>query len=307
MPINTGNLAKMLWPGLNDIYGHKYDEYPEEYTQIFEQKDSTKNFEEFIGLTGYGMASVKPEGSPITYDSEQQGFLTRFNHAVYATGFIITEEMIDDDQYMVTGKRRTEGLAYSMNVTCETVHANVLNRAFNTAYPGGDSTSLIASAAQTDTSHPNVSGGSWTNGPITNADLSEGVLEQAVIDIGNFQDDRGKQMRAMTKRLIIRHDNQFESERILGSTLRVDTTNNDINAIKSLGFIPEVTVNHFLLDTDAWFVQTNVPHGLCTVNRKAMAFNIDDEFDTGNVKFKVTKRFSAGWIDPRCLYGSSGA
>jgi len=308
MPITTGNFAKLLWPGLNAIYGHKYNEYPEESKMIFETKGSHKAFEEDVGITGFGTASVKTEGNPIGYDTEQQGFLTRYNHVVYGLGFIITEEMMDDDQYDTVGQRRTEGLAYSMRVTKEIVAANVLNRAFNVAYVGGDNASLIASVGGGGSvSHPNVSGGSWTNGVATAADLSEAALEQAVIDIGNFLDDRGKQMKALPKKLIIKNDLQFEAQRILESILQSGSANHDINAMRSMGAIPEVVINHYLTDVDAWFILTDVPNGMTHFERKAAKFAADNDHDTSNAKFKCTERYSFGWTDPRCLYGSPGA
>lgn len=308
MAINTGNFAKLLYPGLNTIYGHKYNEYAKECDQIFEGRSSRRAYEEDQGVTGFGLASVKTEGNAITYDSEQQGFLTRYNHIVYGLGFIITEEMIEDDQYDVVGQRRTEGLAYSMRQTEETVGANVLNRAFNTSYVGGDSATLIASAGGGgSTSHANVSGGTWTNGVATAADLSEATLEQAVIDIADYKDDRGKKIQVMPKQLIIPKDLQFEAERILESRLRVGSADNDVNALYTMGSIPKVVVNHYLTDADAWFIQTDMPNGLIKYNRKGMAFNMDNDFDTSNAKFKATARYSFGWTDPRCIYGSPGA
>lgn len=307
MPINSGNFAKLLYPGLNTIYGHKYNEYPLECAQIYETRTSNRAYEEDISITGFGLASVKNEGSSISYDTEQQGFLTRFNHLVYASGFIITEEMMDDDQYDTVGQRRTEGLAYSVRQTQETVAANVLNRAFDTAYTGGDGASLIASGASGSASHPNVSGGTWTNGPSTAGDLSEAVLEQAVIDIGNFKDDRGKRIQVMPKQLIIPNGSQFEAERILGSKLRVATADNDTNALYSMGSIPKVIVNHYLTDPNAWFVQTDIPNGMIHYERKPVSFAIDNDFDTSNAKFKVQYRESRGWVDPRCMYGNDGA
>lgn len=307
MPISTGSNAKLLWPGLNTIYGISYNEYPLECVQIFETLQSSKAFEEDLGMTGFGLASVKAQGAAGTYDTERQAYLTRFNHVTYFTGFIITEENMDDDQYDTIGEHRTKGIAYAVRQTQETVAANVLNRAFNSSYPGGDGSSLIASAAVTDTSHPNASGGSWTNGPITDADLSEASLEQAVIDIANFKDDRGKRIQVMPRQLIIANGNQFEAERILGSQLRPGTADNDTNALYAMSSVPKVIVNHYLSDTDAWFVQTNIPNGMTRYQRKAPVFAVDNDFDTSNAKFKVSYRESWGWKDPRCLYGSEGA
>lgn len=308
MAIVAGNFAKLLYPGLNAIYGHKYNEHPLECSQIFETKNSRRAFEEDLGVTGFGLAAVKSEGNAISYDTEQQGFLTRYNHVVYALGFVITEEMMDDDQYDVVGQRRTEGLAFSMRQTEETIAANVLNRAFNTSYVGGDAATLVASAGSGGSaSHPNVSGGTWTNGPTAAADLSEAALEQAVIDIGKFTDDRGKKIQVNQKALIIPVDLQFEAERILKSALRPGSSENDLNAIYTMGSIPKIIVNHYLTDTDAWFVQTNMPNGLTKYNRKSATFAMDNDFDTSNAKFKGTMRFSYGWTDPRCIYGSPGA
>ncbi len=308
MPITTGNFAKLLWPGLNTIYGHKYNEFPQEFKEIFETKGSRKAYEEDVGVTGFGTAAVKTEGGRIGYDTEQQGFLTRYNHVVYGLGFIITEEMMEDDQYDTVGQRRTEGLAYSMRVTKEIVAANVLNRAFNTSFVGGDSATLIASAGGGgSTNHPNVSGGSWTNGPVTAADLSEAALEQAVIDIGNFLDDRGKQMKVLSKKLIIKNDLQFEAERILRSTFRVATADNDLNAMKTMGSIPQIAIDHYLTDVDAWFIKTDIPNGMTHFERKAAKFAADNDMDTSNAKFKCTERYSFGWTDPRTMYGSPGA
>jgi len=307
MPITTSNFAKLLYPGLNTIYGHKYNEKPMEWSQIFEQRSSKRAYEEDLSVTGFGLAPVKTEGNAIVYDTEQQGFLTRYQHVVIASGFIITEEMIDDDQYDTIGSRRTEGLAFSIRQTEEVMGANVLNRAFNTSYLGGDGATLIASTGAGSATHPNASGGTWTNGPTTDGDLSEAVLEQAVIDIGNFLDDRGKRIQVMPKCLIIPNGSQFEAERILGSTLRPGTADNDTNALYSMGSVPKVIVNHYLTDADAWFVQTDIPNGLIRYNRSDKGFSIDNDFDTSNAKFKVAKRFSVGWSDPRCCYGSEGA
>jgi len=306
MPINTGSFAKLLYPGLNKIYGQNYTEYPLECMQIFEEQMTSRAYEEDLGVTGFGMAAVKGEGNAITYDTEQQAFLTRYTPTVYALGFIITEEMMDDDLYDTIGSRRTEGLAYSMRQTKETVHANILNRAFNTSYVGGDSATLIACASAGSATHPNASGGTWTNGPLTDSDLSQAALEQAVIDISKFTDDRGKRMQVMPKQLIIPSDLQFEAERILQSVLQSGTADNDVNAIRTMGSIPKIVVNHYLTDSDAWFVQTAIPNGMKTMMRKAATFSIDNDFDTSNAKFKAQERYVAGWTDPRCMYGSTG-
>lgn len=308
MPINSGNFAKLLYPGLNTIYGHKYNEYEKECAQIFEARSSKRAYEEDLGVTGFGLAAVKTEGNALTYDTEQQGFLTRYNHVVYSLGFIITEEIMDDDQYDTVGQRRTEGLAFSQRQTEEIVSANIFNRAFNTGFTYGDGASLIASAGGGGSaSRPNVSGGTWTNGAATAGDLSEATLEQALIDIANYEDDRGKKIQVNAKQLIIANGNQFNAERILGSTLRSGTADNDTNAIYSMGMVPKVALNHYLTDADAWFIQTDMPNGFIKYERKAMNFGMDNDFDTSNAKFKSSARYSVGNTDQRSCWGSPGA
>lgn len=308
MPINTGNFAKLIYPGLNVIYGHKYNEKPKECSQIFEERTSKRAYEEDIGVTGFGLASIKTEGNASAYDSEQQGFLTRYTPIVYSLGFIITEEMMDDDLYDTVGQRRTEGLAFSQRQTEEIVSANIFNRAFNTNYTYGDSASLVASAGGGGSaSRPNVSGGTWTNGAATAGDLSEATLEQGLIDIANFKDDRGKRIQVNAKQLIIANGNQFNAERILGSTLRSDTANNDANAILSMGLVPKVALNHYLTDVNAWFIQTDMPNGFIKYNRKPMSFAMDNDFDTSNAKFKSAARYSVGVTDMRGVWGNPGA
>lgn len=307
MAINTGNFAKLLYPGLNAIYGHKYNEYAKECDSIYESRNSKRAYEEDQGVTGFGLAPVKQEGNSVVYDTEQQGFLTRYNHITYALGFIITEEMVEDDQYDVVGQRRTEGLAYSMRQTEETVAANVFNRAFNTSYTLGDSATLVASAGGGGSaSRANVSGGTWTNGAATAADLSEAALEQALIDIADYKDDRGKRIQVQAKQLIIANGNQFNADRILSSNLRVESADNDVNAIKNMGLVPKVVLNHYLTDADAWFIQTDMPNGFIKYNRKGMSFAMDNDFDTSNHKFKASQRNSFGATDPRCVWGNPG-
>lgn len=308
MPINTGSNPKLLYPGLNTIYGIKYSEKPKQCDQIFETRKTTRAYEEDLGMTGFGLASIKTEGNGVVYDTEQQGFLTRYTPVVWAMGFIITEENMDDDLYDTIGSRRTEGLAYSMRQTEEIVAANVLNRAFNTSYVLGDSATLVASAGGGGSaSRANVSGGTWTNGVATATDLSELALEQAKIDIDDYRDDRGKRIQANIKQLVIASSNQFEAERILESRLRPGSAENDVNAIYTMGTIPKVVVNNYLTDADAWFIQTDIPNGLMKMERKAMAFTMDNDFDTSNAKFKVQHRYAVGATDPRCIYGSPGA
>jgi hypothetical protein len=299
--INSGSFAKALWPGVNAWYGRAYDAYPEEYTKLFDKQTSSKAFEEDVGISSFGLAVQKSEGAPISYDSERQGFITRYQHAVYALGFIITREMMEDDQYDVIGKRKAEGLAFSMRQTKEVIGANVYNRAFNSAYTGGDGVALIAN------NHPNIKGGTWSNIIATASDLSEASLEQACIDIAGLTNDAGLLIAVRPEALIIPRQLIFEAKRILGTDGRVGTDNNDLNAIKTLGSIPTVITNHFLTDTDAWFIKTNVQNGMKYMERRADAFDMDNDWDTENAKFKATARYSFGWTDPRALYGSAGA
>lgn len=285
-----------------NIYdGKAYGEYSTEYNKLFETFKSSKAFEEDVGVSSFGLAVVKPEGAPIQMDSERQAFITRYSHVVYALGFIITREIMEDDQYDVVGQRKAQGLAYSMRQTKEVVAANVYNRAFNSSYVGGDGKELLA------TDHPNFAGGTWANELTTAADLSEAALEQACIDIAGFTNDRGLLIAAKPKTLIIPRQLMFEAKRILGSDGQVYSADNTLNAIKTMGMIPEVVVNHYLTDTDAWFIKTDVPHGMKHFERRADSFDMDNDFDTENAKFKATARYSFGWTDPRGLFGSPGA
>lgn len=300
--ITSGSFAKALWPGVNAWYGKAYNDYPTEWDKLgFEKNTSKKAYEEDVGLSSFGLASVKAEGAPITYDSERQGFTTRYNHVVYALGFQVTREAFEDDQYDVVGARKAKGLARSMRQTKEIVAANIFNRAFTAGYTGGDGSILCVS------SHPNVAGGTWSNVIGTAADLSEAALEQAVIDIAGFRDDRGLLIAAKPKKLILPYQLQFEAHRILKSVGRVGTDLNDPNAIKDMGLFSEVVVNHFLTDADAWFIVTDVNDGLKYFERRGDQFEMDNDFDTENAKFKATARYAFGWTDPRGVYGSAGA
>ena len=300
--INRANYSKLLWPGVNSFYGEAYAEFPVEYTGLFDTFTSQKAFEEDVGLTGFGLAAIKSEGGATTYDDSQQGFINRFQHVAYSLGFIITEEMIEDDQYRIPSQKKAASLAYSMRQTKEVVGANVYNRAFSSTYTGGDTKELCA------TDHPNVSGGSWANELATAADISEAALEQAIIDMGKWTDDRGLKIAVMPQKLIIPVDMQFDVERILMSPLQAGNSNNDINALKSTGRFPGgVFVNHYLTDADAWFIRTNVPEGMKYFERRADTFSEDNDFDTNNLKYKATARYSFGWTDPRGIYGSPGA
>jgi len=299
--ITSSSFAKLLWPGLNSIYGKEYADYPVEWDKLFEKNSSDRAYEEDLGLSSFGLASVKSEGAPIAYDSERQGFTSRYNHVVYALGFMITREIYEDDQYGKVGAQKAKALARSMRQTKEIVGANVYNRAFSGSYVGGDGVALISA------SHPNVAGGVFSNQIGTAADLSEAALEQAVIDIAGFRDDRGLLIAAKPEKLVIPYQLQFEAKRILGSDGRVGTDLNDPNVLKDMGIFSNVITNHYLTDADAWFILTSVKDGLKYFERRGDQFEMDNDFDTENAKFKATARYSFGWTDPRAIYGSAGA
>ena len=299
--ITSSSFAKLLWPGLNSIYGKEYADYPVEWDKLFEHNTSDRAYEEDLGLSSFGLANVKSEGAPITYDTERQGFTSRYNHVVYALGFIVTREIFEDDLYGKVGAQKAKALARSMRQTKEIVGANIYNRAFDSGYTGGDGVSLI------NASHPNVAGGTFSNQIGTAADLSEAALEQAVIDIAGFRDDRGLLIAAKPQQLVIPYQLQFEAARILSSDGRVGTDLNDPNVLKDKGMFTNVTINHYLTDADAWFIRTNVKDGLKYFERRGDQFEMDNDFDTENAKFKATARYSFGWSDPRSIFGSAGA
>src|SRR6266850_2857488 len=305
--ITTTSFAKALWPGVNKWYGDKYTEFPVEWTKLFDQFTSKRNFEEDVGVSGLGLLSTKAEGSGITYDSSRQGFTTRFQHVVYASGFIVTREAYEDDLYDVVGKQKAQSLAFSVRQTKEILAANVYNRAFNTSYTGGDASTLVASAGGGGSaSHPNIAGGTWTNGPSVAVDLSEAALEQAQIDIAQFQNDRGLKIAVRPQSLIIPVQTMFEATRILKGDWQVNNAERNVNAMKMMGLVPEIVVNHYLTDTDAWFLRTDTQDGMKYFERRADEFTTDDDFDTENAKYKATFRCSFGWTDPRGIYGSPG-
>lgn len=269
---------------------------------------SRRAFEEDVGQSGFGLAVVKSEGAPITFDTSRQGFTSRYQHVTYGLGFIVTREAYDDDLYDVVGKQKARSLAFSMRQTKEIIGANIYNRAFSSSYTGGDGASLIASAGGGgSSSHANVAGGTYTNGVATAADLSEAALEQAVIDIAAFTNDRGLKIAVRPRKLVIPYQLTFEADRILKTEGRVGTDLNDLNAIKARGLIPEVVINHYFTDADAWFILTDVKDGLKYFERRGDEFGMDEDFDTENAKYKATARYSFGWTDPRGIYGSPGA
>ena len=300
--ITSSSFAKLLWPGLNAIYGKAYNDYPVEWEKLFEKNTSDRAYEEDLGLSSFGLASVKAEGAPITFDSERQGFTSRYNHVVYALGFIITREIYEDDQYGKVGAQKAKALARSMRQTKEIVGANIYNRAFaGSGYVGADGKTLLAS------DHPNIAGGTFSNVLTTAADLSEAALEQAVIDIAGFRDDRGLLIACKPEALIIPYQLLFEASRILTSAGRVGTDLNDPNVLKDQGLFSNVIVNHYFTDPDAWFIRTNVKDSVKYFERRGDQFEMDNDFDTENAKFKATARYSFGWSDPRAIYGSAGA
>lgn len=303
--ITTGNFARDLVPGIRAWFQTKYKEYPIEYLEIFEKMVSTRAFEEESGMTGFGLAAIKTEGNGIAYDDQEQGYLNRYTHVTYGLGFIITREMYEDGIAVTKALKKAGALAFSIRQTKEIVCANLLNRAFNSAYTMGansDGKELCA------TDHPNKSGGTWRNELSTAADLSEAALEQACIDIGAFKTDRGLTIAIRPMKLIIPTALEFDAYRILKSIGRVDTANNDINALRASGKIPQgVVVNHYLTDDDAWFLKTDCPDSLKYMERRADAFGTENDFDTDNARFKATTRFSVGWSDGKGLFGSAGS
>ena len=301
--ITSSSFAKLLWPGLNAIYGKEYNDYAVEWDKLFEKNTSDKAYEEDLGLSSFGLAVVKPEGSPISYDTERQGFTSRYNHVVYALGFIITREIYEDDLYGKVGAQKAKALARSLRQTKEIVAANVYNRAFTAGYTGGDGIVLCSTA------HLNVAGGTYSNKIATDADLSEAALEQAVIDIAGYRDDRGLLIAAKPEKLIIPYQLQFEAKRILNADGRVGTDLNDPNVLKQSSIFNQVIVNHYLNSTgnDDWFILTNVKDGLKYFERRGDQFEMDNDFDTENAKFKATARYSFGWSVPRAFYWCKGA
>jgi len=302
--ITTNNFSKDLIPGVRTWYGKKYKEYPIEYLDLFEKATSTRAFEEEVGTTGFGLAAIKTEGNGIAYDDQSQGYTNRYVMITYGLGFIITREMYDDGIAVTTALKRAGALAYSIRQTKELVGANVYNRAFNSTYTMGansDGKELCAD------DHPNKTGGTSRNELTTAADLNEASLEQACIDIGALKTDRGLTIAIRPQKLIIPTALEFDAYRVLKSIGRVDSANNDINAIRASGKIPQgVCVNHYLSDPDAWFIRTDCPDGMKYFERRADAFGSENDWDTENAKFKATCRGAFGWSDFRQLFGSPG-
>lgn len=300
-PITTGTHPKFLWPGLQAIWGNMYKDQPEEHTMVFDVGTSDKAYEEDQELTGFGLAPVKSEGGSISYDTTVNGYVTRYTNVTYGLGFIVTEEAVEDNQYKTQAERRVKALRRSMRHTKETVGANVLNRAFNSGFTGGDGKELIA------TDHPTANG-TQSNELAVAADLSEASLEDMFIQIMNATDSRGLRIALKPRKLIVAPGNAFEATRIVKSELQNDTANNAINAMRSMGLLPDgVMVWSFLTDADAWFIKTDASDGLKLLNRRPLALEKDSDFETGNFKHKATERYAFGWSDWRAVYGTPGA
>jgi len=299
--IATGNHPKALWPGVNAWFGAKYDEHGKEYEKLFDMKSSSQNYEELVQQTGFGLAPVKPEGSSTAYDSHTQGYTARGTNVAYSLGYIVTREELADNLYEAVSMRRAGSLAFSMGQTRENVGANIYNRVISASYTGGDAVALGSTA------HPTVSG-NQSNILATAADLSEASLEDLTIQIMDAKDNKGLKISLRPKCLIIPTALTYDAERILKSQLRSGTSDNDTNALRALGAVPEVNVNHYLTDSDAWFIRTaGVEAGLCWFDREPVQFTKDTDFDTDNAKAKGYMRFIPFWGDWRALYSSSGA
>ena len=302
MAISRAQLLKELLPGLNALFGLEYARYGEEHKEIYETETSERSFEEETKLSGFSAAPVKNEGSAIAYDNAQEAWTTRYNHETIALGFSITEEAIEDNLYDSLSARYTKGLARAMAYTKQVKGAAVLNNGFSAAYAGGDGVALFSA------SHPLVNGGTNSNTPSTQADLNETSLEAAVIQIAAWTDERGLLIAAKPKKMVVPPSLQFVATRLLETGLRVGTADNDINAIKNNGAIPEgYCINHFLTDNNAWFLTTDVPNGLKHFVRTPLQNSMDGDFDTGNVRYKARERYSFGWSDPLGVFGSSGS
>ena len=300
MAINRAQLAKELEPGLNALFGMEYARYENEHAEIFDQEASDRAFEEEVMLVGFGEAAVKQEGSAVQFDTAQESFTSRYSHETIALAFSLTEEAVEDNLYDTLSARYTKSLARSMAYTKQTKAANVLNNAFSTA--GGDGVSLV------NTAHPTALGGTFSNRSSTDADLNETSLEQAMIDIAAFIDERGLKIAMQGRKLIIPVNIQFVADRILNSTLRVGTSDNDINALRNMGMLPDgYTINHYLSDTDAYFIKTDATNGFKHFVRAPLTTGMEGDFDTGNMRYKARERYSFGFSDPRCVYGSQGS
>ena len=302
MAISRAQLAKELEPGLNALFGMEYDRYENEHAEIFDTESSDRAFEEEVLIVGFGNASVKEEGQGVQFDSASEGFTARYTHETVALAFALTEEAVEDNLYDRLGARYTKALARSMAHTKQVKAANVLNNAFSSSFTGGDGVSLI------NTAHPLANGGTIANRATTMADLNETSLENALINISTFVDDRNMILALRGTKLIVPPQLQFVADRLLDTPGRVGTADNDINAIKNMGLLPQgYAVNHFLVDTDAFFITTDCPDGFKHFERTPITTSMEGDFDTGNVRYKARERYSFGFSNPRCVFGSQGA
>jgi len=297
--ITSGSHPKALWPGVAAWFGREYNKLPQYWKQCFDVHTSTKSYEEVIELTGFGLMPVKAEGASIEYDSETQGYVKRFTNVVYGMGYIVTQEALEDDQYTQVSKQRASALSFSAVTTKETVHANVFNRAFNSAFIGGDGKQLCA------TDHPTVNG-TQSNALATAADLSEASLEDLCIQVMNAKNSRGLNINVQPTKLLVPPALYFDARRIIESELQNDTANNAKNVVGGM-FKSGLISWPFLTDTDAWFILTDVPYGMMHFKRREGKFETDNDFDSSNAKAKFTERYSAGWSDFRGAYGTPGA
>jgi|TARA_Y100000310_G_scaffold187950_1_gene187932 hypothetical protein len=299
--ITSGNFPQALRPGINAIWGAAYAKHEPEYPMLFEMNTSTRNYEEDVLQTGFGLAPVKAEGASVSYDSESQGYTSRHTHVNYGLGFIITEEAIEDNEYMKMAETRTPALAFSMQQTHENVGANVFNNGFDSDFTGGDGVELFS------TSHPTING-NQSNHLTTAADLSEASLEDLSVQIMRATNERGHNIRIMPQCLAVPPQLFYEAHRIYDSTLQNDSANNAVNVLKAQSVLPEgIKINHYFTDVDAWFILTNAPRGMVHYQRRDVKISSDNDFDTTNAKYKATERYSAGWVDWRGAYGSPGA
>ena len=302
MAINRAQLVKELVPGLHALFGLEYDSYENQHEEIFDTESSERAFEEEVMLSGFGEAPTKGEGAAVIYDTAQESFTSRYTHETIALAFALTEEAIEDNLYDTLSSRYTRALARSMNTTKQVKAANVLNNAFNSSFVGGDGKELCA------TDHPTVGNIDLRNELSTAADLNETSLEQSLIDIADFKDERGLKINAQAVKLIIPPALQFVADRLMESPGRVSTSDNDINAIRNLGMVPQgYVVNNYLTDTDAFFIKTDVPNGLKHFVRTPVQTSMEGDFETGNVRYKARERYSFGFSDWRGIFGSPGA
>ena len=302
MAINRAQLVKELVPGLHALFGLEYERYNNEHEDIFDTESSERAFEEEVMLSGFGEAPTKGEGAAVVYDTAQESWTSRFTHETIALAFALTEEAIEDNLYDTLSSRYTRALARSMQTTKQVKAANVLNNAFSSSFVGGDGVELCSTA------HPTVANVDLKNELSTAADLNETSLEQALIDIADFKDERNLKVNAQAKKLIIPPALQFVADRLMETPGRVGTSDNDINAVRNMGMISDgYVVNHYLTDTDAFFIKTDVPNGLKHFVRTAVSTSMEGDFETGNVRYKARERYSFGWSDWRGIFGSPGA